>query len=718
MAAIAKTITRVEQLETGDAIASGSVVSGSAVFIKNLALVPHGVHGLVVYKLKDQVPERLSGLMAVIKNAKCIDYHKAATALGLNHSMHSIFPRQSFRVDFDEIEIGAQSWQPKVDGLQAQFDALALVNSLDSERVQAFVDQLSAGGDAFQLIDAKVLVETTRATAAEGVNASAIVAEVAAREADVDSEAAAALGARAAIQSDVDQNEADIAQEAVDRAAAVVAAIAAEVTARDGAISTAVANLIDSAPGALDTLNELAAALGDDASFSASVTTSLAGKQGQTAYLDAVNTAQRSLVNLQSLDTTTSIATHLSDEQTRALAAEAVNAGLVATEQTRAQGVESTNATAISSESAARATAVSGVQSDLDAVELILGNRTAVQIARVDASSSIQTQLDSKAADAVVVKKTGNQTIVQNSTAAVLTLTNTNSDAPILTCVGGDGEIRLSGGNVIECDRPGSMYVRASDGSGNVTIQSRGSSKVVCDDKVRLKVEASAEKDFTVENAKKVKFVEASANGSHFISLRAPDSVTASVEFELPAADGSAGQVLKTDGNGALSFVTAGGLSAAANESISGQWTFTESVIMEEPILRTPMAPINVVYAFDYDENNTDDANVLSPDVAAVLYGETLNSAAKSYLLLPSVCPVGTRLAIYTVTGAASNNKIYVGTENPEHKLFKQNSTTRHNGFDSYASNAVRTSNNNNWYLIEGNAKKMVTKITSDTWTI
>jgi hypothetical protein len=251
----------------------------------------------------------------------------------------------------------------------------------------------------------------------------------------------------------------------------------------------------------------------------------LAGKQGQTAYLDAVNTAQRSLVNLQSLDTTTSIATHLSDEQTRALAAEAVNAGLVATEQTRAQGVESTNATAISSESAARATAVSGVQSDLDAVELVLGNRTAVQIARVDASSSIQTQLDSKAADAVVVKKTGNQTIVQNSTAAVLTLTNTNSDAPILTCVGGDGEIRLSGGNVIECDRPGSMYVRASDGSGNVTIQSRGSSKVVCDDKVRLKVEASAEKDFTVENAKKVKFVEASANGSHFISLRAPDSV-------------------------------------------------------------------------------------------------------------------------------------------------------------------------------------------------
>lgn len=44
------------------------------------------------------------------------------------------------------------------------------------------------------------------------------------------------------------------------------------------AISQAVANLLDGTPGALDTLNELAAALGDDANFAATVTTALAGK--------------------------------------------------------------------------------------------------------------------------------------------------------------------------------------------------------------------------------------------------------------------------------------------------------------------------------------------------------------------------------------------------------------------------------------------------------
>jgi hypothetical protein len=45
-----------------------------------------------------------------------------------------------------------------------------------------------------------------------------------------------------------------------------------------GYTDTAVANLVDSAPAALDTLNELAAALGDDANFSTTVTNSIATK--------------------------------------------------------------------------------------------------------------------------------------------------------------------------------------------------------------------------------------------------------------------------------------------------------------------------------------------------------------------------------------------------------------------------------------------------------
>ncbi len=46
----------------------------------------------------------------------------------------------------------------------------------------------------------------------------------------------------------------------------------------DAEISAAINALLDGAPGALDTLNELAAAVNDDASFAASVTASLALK--------------------------------------------------------------------------------------------------------------------------------------------------------------------------------------------------------------------------------------------------------------------------------------------------------------------------------------------------------------------------------------------------------------------------------------------------------
>ena len=65
-------------------------------------------------------------------------------------------------------------------------------------------------------------------------------------------------------------------------------------TAESDAVSTAnaytdaaVANLLDSAPGALDTLNELAAALGDDANFASTVTNNIAtAKSEANTYTD------------------------------------------------------------------------------------------------------------------------------------------------------------------------------------------------------------------------------------------------------------------------------------------------------------------------------------------------------------------------------------------------------------------------------------------------
>lgn len=61
-----------------------------------------------------------------------------------------------------------------------------------------------------------------------------------------------------------------------------ITGVATPVSGTDAAnksyVDTAVSNVVDAAPGALDTLNELAAALGDDANFSTTVTNSIATK--------------------------------------------------------------------------------------------------------------------------------------------------------------------------------------------------------------------------------------------------------------------------------------------------------------------------------------------------------------------------------------------------------------------------------------------------------
>ena len=51
-----------------------------------------------------------------------------------------------------------------------------------------------------------------------------------------------------------------------------------------------------------------------------------------------------------------------------------------------------------------------------------------------------------------------------------------------------------------------------------------------------------------------LKFNEGTNNGAHFVSLKSPNSVAANLALTLPAADGSNGHVLTTDGSGGLSF--------------------------------------------------------------------------------------------------------------------------------------------------------------------
>ena len=74
-----------------------------------------------------------------------------------------------------------------------------------------------------------------------------------------------------------------------------------------------------------------------------------------------------------------------------------------------------------------------------------------------------------------------------------------------------------------------------------------------------------------IDNQKEIQFRETTANGTNYVALKAPASVSADLTFTLPATDGTNGQVLSTNGSGVLSFITpSAGISWQSTVKTSG----------------------------------------------------------------------------------------------------------------------------------------------------
>lgn len=120
------------------------------------------------------------------------------------------------------------------------------------------------------------------------------------------------------------------------------AALDAKATPAD--VTAAVAAVVDAAPAALDTLNELAAALGDDANFASTVTTALAGKAAAvhghviadvTGLQDALNGKQvagsyAEAVHFHSIQDVMNLESELNGKQAAGSYADAVHAHPIA----------------------------------------------------------------------------------------------------------------------------------------------------------------------------------------------------------------------------------------------------------------------------------------------------------------------------------------------------------------------------------------------------
>ena len=86
-------------------------------------------------------------------------------------------------------------------------------------------------------------------------------------------------------------------------------------------VTAAVAAVVDAAPGTLDTLNELAAALGDDANFASTVTNALAAKAplASPTFTGTVGGITKAMVGLGSVDNTADVAKPVSTATQTAL---------------------------------------------------------------------------------------------------------------------------------------------------------------------------------------------------------------------------------------------------------------------------------------------------------------------------------------------------------------------------------------------------------------
>jgi hypothetical protein len=111
----------------------------------------------------------------------------------------------------------------------------------------------------------------------------------------------------------------------------------------------------------------------------------------------------------------------------------------------------------------------------------------------------------------------------------------------------------------------------------------------------------------TASSQGKVEFFEDTDNGTNFVALQAPAAITTDLTFTLPAADGTNGQALATDGSGTLSFVDAGGADPTAPNTFTAVQTFTAPIVVTEIIYPVASFSWNSALAspaaaFDADE--------------------------------------------------------------------------------------------------------------------
>lgn len=237
-------------------------------------------------------------------------------------------------------------------------DIASTIASIES----SLAAEVAARGAADSILDGKITTEKNRAEAAESALQSAIAAEE-----------ARAMAAEASVRSEFAAADATLAANLAAESAARDAGDTSTLNSAKAYADQKVSDLVNGAPAMLDTLKELADAINSDAGFA----TTVANQIGQ-------------------------VSSNLSNEVSRATAAEATLSAAVSAEQSRAESAETALSNRITAEESARAAAVSAEESRALAAEAALSaGISAEAAARAASEASLDARLDVLEADPV-----------------------------------------------------------------------------------------------------------------------------------------------------------------------------------------------------------------------------------------------------------------------------------------------------------------------------
>jgi len=378
------------------------------------------------------------------------------------------------------------------------FDASGSAAAAQSAAISAAASDATTKANAAQsaAISAAASDATTKANAAQSAAASDATTKANAAQ-------SAAISA-AASDATTKANAAQAAAEAT-AASALSTAISTEVSNRNTAISGAVSSLVDGAPDLLNTLNELAAAINDDANYTTTITTALGTKAPLASpALTGTPTAPTAAADTN----TTQIATTAFAKAEADAAQAAAEATAASDATTKANAAQSAATTAAASDATTKANAAQAA-AEATAASDATTKANAAQSAAISAAASDATTKANAAQTAAEATAAAANTAQQNGTTA-FTAINYNSVAK---------QVAATTGNIVNAAATTAISWAAADyRSAKLVVKAKnGSHTQVSDLVVTLDTSnnvAVSEYGITYSNGTELAAVTADYSGS------------------------------------------------------------------------------------------------------------------------------------------------------------------------------------------------------------